>query len=139
MDINIIQLYLIPSNKIPWNDVYCLISEACKYNNNRYSAEDVRGFLVSGEQQLWLAVEDEILGLAITEIVNYPRKKCCMIDICTGKRMEEWLHYLSEIERWAEAQGCQQMLCAARIGFGRILKDYKKTHYIVEKELGTRT
>jgi hypothetical protein len=131
--------YILPHEvESVWHAVESLISEACEYNNGRYAAEDYKEMLLSGDMQLWLAIDGGIInGLAITMLVPFPRKKCCVIDICTGSGLEGWVHFTALIEEWAVSNGCHQMFNHARPGMERLLKSqgYRKTHVILEKDL----
>lgn len=119
-----------------WPTIYGLVSDACEYNNGRYIAEDYYYDLAQGQKQLWLINnESSLKAIVITEIAIFPQMKCCVIDICTGDTLAEWIGLLSIIEDWAKTQDCKQMFFHARPGFERKLNNYKKTHVILEKNL----
>lgn len=131
---------LIPPEELPkvWENVRPWISAACGYNGNRYTAEDSMQEIARGEKQLWLAaIEDITIGVAITAIMEFPQKRCCIIDICTGERFGEWSYLIQNVEEWAKQKGCEQMFLIARPGMEKLLKDhgYLKTHSVFEKEL----
>jgi hypothetical protein len=118
-----------------WPEALPWIEAACDYNNNRYKAQDHLEQILKNNSQLWLVKDPHIIGVIITSLVPFPQKLCCTITICTGERGGEWIRNVSFIESWAKAQGCQQMLLPARLGMSKILKDYRKTHIILEKDL----
>lgn len=133
------QVYLVAPHQLidVWEKVKPLISAACEHNNNRYNSEDYIKNIKVGRMQLWIALANEIKGIAITMIVNFPRKKCCVIDVFTGSGLEELLEFLPLIERWAIENGCKQMFAHTRIGLSRKLKSqgYHATHTVLEKDI----
>lgn len=116
-----------------WAEALPMIQAACAYNKHRLAPEDYYDEIASGEKQLWYRAG---CGIVVTQIIEYPGRKCCSIDICTGDRAAEWWpETLTKLESWAKENGCSQMLLAARTGWARLLKDYERTHIILEKEL----
>lgn len=132
-----IYLVSIPQINEVWDKVEKLISNACEFNNNRFSCGDIRKLLDSGEQQLWIAINEEISGLAITSIQTFPQKKCCVIEMFTGHGLEELLSNFHIIEEWGRELGCTQMFAHARVGLARKLRpqNYIRTHEVLEKNL----
>ena len=70
-------------------------------------------------------------------IKEYPNYKVCDTKIVTGKRYEDWFHYVDKIAEWAKEQGCKKMEIFSRPGYVRMFKEkgYVATHVQVEKEL----
>lgn len=131
---------LIPPSELPqvWESVRPWISAACGYNDNRYTVDDALHEIENNEKQLWVVKSNNTLsGVFITALMNFPQKKCCIIDICTGENFSEWAHLIVNVENWARAQNCKQMFLIARLGMEKLLKNhgYSKTHAVFEKEL----
>lgn len=120
-----------------WPLVEPLIADACRRGGGKDAPPDIFRALTGRDQQLWLAWDGSVVALAVTEIVCHPRKKCCRIRICTGRRRQSWQHQLAAIETWARAHGCAAMELIARPGWSRLLKGqgYAVTHLYCEKEL----
>lgn len=133
------QVYLVARRQINevWNQVEKLIIDACEYNSNRCNAEDYRKSLENNDRQLWVAIEKGIKGIAVTEIVDFPQKKCCVIHMFTGDGLDELLAFLPVIEEWAKELGCKQMFAHTRPGLSRKLlsQNYRTTHSVLEKNL----
>lgn len=134
------QPFGVPAEVVPkiWHRVEGLIVEACAYNGGRYRAEDHLNELMAGIKQLWMVVSgDDVLAVVITEIIDYPRKRCATIHICTGNGLAEWAKFLPTIEAWAREHGCAEMFLMARPGMERALRDqnYQKSHVLLEKTL----
>lgn len=121
-----------------WDEILPLLDAACEYNGGRYSANDYLSDLRESDKQLWLVRNDGMLrAVVVTAIVNFPLKRCCSIDICTGEGLAEWGHLTQIIEHWAKSLGCDAMFLTARPGMERLLSalHYRKTHAIFEKNL----
>ncbi len=132
-----IDLIKMDPKEIPWDFVSPLLKAACEYNGGRYSIEDCVKEILSGEKILWIAKDEEMHGIAVTGIMQFPNKKCAIIDICTGKNLEKWGHHISLIEKWAKNNACDQMFLITRPGMQKILEinNYRKTHLFFEKDL----
>lgn len=126
----------IPSAKVPeiWPFAEELVSSAVE-RSGELSAQDILDALLSRNMQLWAAFDNGLKAIAVTEIQVLPRKKLGSILICTGEGRKEWEYALSIIEDWARSEGCTGMKLLARPGWERVLKDYRKTHVLLEKEL----
>lgn len=132
----------IPSANVDqvWPLIEDRIEEACLTSRGKEKAFDIRRSARYGEKQIWVvwdADAKDVLAMVVTELVVYPRKKVCHIQICVGDQRERWQHHISIIENWARENGCRGMSLVARPGWSRILKQYgyDTTHHLVEKDL----
>tara|TARA_R110002012_G_C11522128_1_gene599564 strand:+ start:416 stop:823 length:408 start_codon:yes stop_codon:yes gene_type:complete len=118
-----------------WPAVREIISDALE-RSGRHTPEEILSDLRSGEAQLWLAwADDAILGVCVTYIMESERKKVCRLWLCTGHDRKRWVHHVKTIEEWAQSVGCHAMDAVVRPGWEKVLRDYKKTHVILEREL----
>lgn len=105
-------------------------------DDSAYSIEDVIDELRSARAQLWHVMRGQnIQAIVVTVINTHPCAKDCMIWLCAGKDRKNWIHLLDQIEDWAKAHGCDAMIVRGRRGWEKVMKDYKKTHIILEKKL----
>ena len=105
-------------------------------DDSSYSIDDVLDELREGKAQLWLGVRDnKVQAILVTVINTHPCAKDCLIWLCAGNNRENWTHLLPQIENWAKAHGCDAMVVRGRRGWEKVMKDYKKTHVILEKKL----
>ena len=131
-------LYGIPSTAIDavWEEVRPWIAAACKTSRGKFDALDIKRGLLERDDQLWIWRSATAFAVGITRITNYPKQRVCTIRIVTGRNRREWeKECISQIERWATAQGCDAMELQARPGWERTLPDYDKTHVYLEKRL----
>ncbi len=137
-------LILIPPANLPHviNLVYPKIDAATEYSVGKYNGSDIVKKIASGNMQLWVIYEEEtdkVQGICITEIAVFPQRKICRFLCATGDSSEEWIDLISVIEEWAETMGCDGFQAECRPGWERLLRDfgYKKSHVILNKELGS--
>lgn len=86
---------------------------------------------LSGNTQLWFAWSDHLEAAAITR-VDVPR---CILMVCAGKGMDNWLGLLDGIEQWAALNKCTSMRIYGRKGWARKLPDYRITRFVLDKDL----
>ena len=133
-------LLLIPADGalVVWTDAWRLLAPAVALSSGRYTQHSIMLALMRGTNQLWTWWNDgEMVAAVVTELNDYPNKlRVCDMLFCSGRNMNLWcLPLLAAIETWAAEQGTKLMCVAGRIGWERVLKDYRKTAVILEKRL----
>lgn len=100
-------------------------------------AEKIREDLKLADKQLFGYQTDRILGIAVTQIFETPRGKCCewYAVISDGGKAEHFAAVKTEIERWAKSIGCTRMRLQGRRGWLKRMTDYTQTGIVMEKEL----
>lgn len=72
----------------------------------------------------------------VTEIQQYALEKICMIVLCGGNGMEEWLELAdATLCRHAKHFGCTAMMIVGRAGWSRVLPEYQIQDVIMRKSL----
>lgn len=93
-------------------------------------ASDVLAFLLSGDMQLWAAVDgDQVVAVCTTEIVKFPRLTVCRLALAAGAQMAMWKNGKNLIMAWASEKGCQEVWGGGRKGWSRIL-GWKPIYFI---------
>lgn len=87
--------------------------------------------------QLWIAASETEMHMAcVTKIVTRGTRKVCNIWLVGGSGVNNWLHYIETIEAWAKEQGCDAVVMEqARLGWQRLLKNYKPLSMALERKL----
>jgi|TARA_R110001583_G_scaffold30359_1_gene105025 hypothetical protein len=117
------------------------IDTALKYSGNHYNIDDIFNSLLKGEMQLWVLWNPKrkinYQGCTITKILKRTNTTILNIFIVTGSNRKQWQDKISVLEDYAKKQGCTHIETYARPGWSRILKNkqYKITHYLLEKKL----
>lgn len=118
-----------------WDQVQPLLEPALAHASGCYMPSDVLNALLGKDMQLWIAVVDlEVKTFWITEIVQYPRKKVCLVHFCGG-RLEDVEAFKDHIIDWARCIGCHGIQLFGRKGWRKTLPDWKENAVILSKEL----
>ena len=105
---------------------------AIAHSEGEMGAEDFYPYLMDGQMQLWVAINDgELDASMVTQIIPYPRKRVLRIISIAGDKMEQWIEFLPLIEGWALSIGCTSLECWGRKGWLKILKDWKCSYHIL--------
>ena len=131
-------LHPVPSRQVGdvWPDVLELVEQALAHGGGRYAPEDFFEALLRREMQLWtVRTGDRLIGLAITELRNYPRQRRCRYLLLAGDGFEHWQHLQRDIENWARANGCTAMEMCGRRGWERKLRGWRATHLEMTREI----
>ena len=110
----------------PW------LEAALELSGGTHTLDDVVQAIIKGEMQFWPAPK----GCAVTEIVNYPRKKVLHIFLAGGE-MEQIIDMDDSAVEFAKMNGCTGMSIAGRRGWKRVLKDkgYEETFTVLGKDI----
>ena len=101
-----------------------------------YNEEAVLAKVLNGTSQMWLAEDDELLGITITEGVQYPEYLALNIHLLGGTRLKEWMEIgLEKIQQFAKDSGCKEISLSGRKGWEKLLKDFTATRTILTKRL----
>ena len=107
-----------------------------KVDTGRFSAEEVWKAIEDQKSQLWMVVEDKLLGICVTAIVNHTGLKACEILLCAGEEVIRWIHMLEKhVEPWARENGCEAMEGLMRTEWERLLPNYRVHRLYMEKSL----
>lgn len=109
-----------------WPKIRGYIRSATERTGGRYEPEDVLYEILDGKLLLWAVIEGtEILGVATTRFMEYPRKKTLMVPFLAGKGFSDWGgEVVATLGKWAANNGCSAMEAAGRPGWERILDAY---------------
>lgn len=104
--------------------------------SGQYNASDAYRLIKAGDWQMWLCYHGTTLdSVVITTIKQFPRRRECIIIAATGVRMKDWIHHLEKVEAWALKMGCSKVRVFGRQGWERALKDYRRAHIVIEKDI----
>ncbi len=88
--------------------------------------------------QLWLVVDpdEKIRAALVTDITPYRNGfKTCLVTVIVGSEPRSWIKLRHVLEDWARDQGCVKIEAIGRVGWKRIIPDWKPTHIFFEKAL----
>ena len=90
----------------------------------------------TGRMQLWRTVNG--LGIAITELQDFPRFRQLLVFMVAGEHARDWLtNGHKQLVAFAKSQNCSYMLFHGRKGWERLVRKYgyDDKQIIMRKEL----
>jgi len=125
-----------------WRFAEPFIKRALDHTFGEVSANDLKAICLTRDSQLWMIQHGtRIVGAGTTSIITYPQMKVCRIVTLAGSQFDEWRDMAhTQIELWAEAQGCDGMEAYVRKGFVPKLIEigYKHRYSVLHKSLKER-
>jgi len=107
------------------------LETSAEWTNGRAGVDDLVRFVVNGQMQLWVVVdEDKILGHTITEVKQYPQCKMLVVQYCamqTGTLEEVEDHMQDLASRFAKDAGCAGIEFIGRPGWRNTANKYGYT------------
>ncbi len=102
------------------------VSRALTYSFGAYTKQDLIEGVESNDMQLWNAVKDgKVIGIEVTQIIQFPRKKVCNLLLTAGSDLGLWGGELLElIESFAKSQGCDLITGQGRKGWLKIASGF---------------
>ena len=133
---------LVPVNDIRnvWGDISRHIKKATDYTYGRYEEIDVLHGCVTNKFHLWIVYSDgpEYIGAAITEVLDYPRKKALSVVFLSGDNFSEWMPEIDKkFVEFAKVLDCDFVEACGRAGWERKVKKlgWLKRFSIIERPL----
>ena len=129
---------LVPKEHIPvvWDNIKEYAAGCAKYTFGRFTAEDMLEGLLTKDQQLWTAFdEDGIHAFWVTEVIKYPQTKVLVMHFTGGNRIKEWQTIgLKQLQKFARVTGCTKIESYGRPGWEKVWKHegYKKRFVFYE-------
>lgn len=103
-----------------WKDVRKHLARAVDMSGNRWSMEYVLAALVSNEQNLWIAYDQDktIHGALTTQVVIYPSTRMLALHFLGGDDFDGWYsELLDQVTSFAKKCECEGLETVARKGF----------------------
>lgn len=110
-----------------WDEVCPILEPAVEFTSGRFNVSDVYDGLHRGQYHLWVAFDGnaKIVGSVVTEVVNYPQKRCLNLHFIGGVSLKSWIAPMNEmLSKWAKDQSCELIEGHGRIGWSRFVKRY---------------
>ena len=139
-----INISLVPVDEVRniWENVSRHVKKATDYTYGRYKEIDVLHDCLIGKFNLWIVYREEeevdYIGAAVTEVLQYPRKKALSVVFLSGDDFSEWM---PEIDKkfvdFATVLECDFVEACGRAGWERKVKKlgWIKRFSIIERPL----
>lgn len=114
--------------------IYCRewLEAALGHGDGNHTFDDVAAGVLTGRYRLWVRPN----GCAVTEVLQFPRKKVCNVFLAGGE-MQTVKDLQAPCEEYARAMGCSSVVQTGRKGWSRELKEqgWRETHVTLERKL----
>lgn len=109
----------------PW------IEDALEYAGGTHLFEDIVAAVIEGRMQLWAGEK----GCAVTEVIQYPRKKVIHVFLAGGD-MSQIIDFEESALEFGRMNGCTTMTLAGRKGWTKVLDKHgwKESFVVMSKE-----
>ena len=114
------------------------LERAINYSDGRYSPLAVFEDIKSGNQQLWVITEGNIIGAATTKIVDYPERRTLFIQFMSGDDFSFWRgEGYERIAQYAKEKGCDSIEFFGRPGLKKHARElgFEATYTVFERKL----
>lgn len=121
-----------------WPLVEEYIQSALDKGLGQYDIVDVFNGLMDETMRLWVTYEqDNVLGVAVTMVHAYPRKRVAHVLLMSGRGFELWSEQIKCIESWAKQNGAELLTAHTRPGVAKEMQAYgfRNTHQVICKVL----
>lgn len=133
-----IQIGLVPHGQLTFwiASLYKYLKKSEAWTRGRATADDIVRFIYTGQMNLWVFhVDGQAVGQMITEIKQYPRVKCLVMQYCAGEShymqyCEDKMHEI--LESYAKDAGCKMIEFIGRPGWKKTALGHG---YVVESSV----
>lgn len=116
-----------------WPHAEGLIDKAFR-RTDLNSIDQTRADVLAGQALLWIVWDGfAITAALVTKIVKPHDTKTCILVACGGKG--NWPVLIETIETYARGEGCAITRIYGRKGWQRVLKNYKVTRVVMDREI----
>ena len=102
-----------------------------------FTTDAILTSVLTNTSMLWVTKDnDEVIGVTVIEVQDFPTARKMCIHLCGGERIKEWVDVgISTLEDFARSLDCEYVYMAGRPGWLKLLDGYKQTQVILEKGL----
>jgi len=138
-------VYLIPPEYVRqvYPDIDKFMDRLVPTTHGRFDKVDILHDMLTAKEHLWVVVKEDqetIVGMILTEITVYPRKRMLSIQYAAGDELDKWMiEALRVLENWAVDNECTGMEITGRRGWVKKLKLHKwEEEFVVVKKEGLK-
>ena len=107
---------------VVWDSIKEYAEGCAKYTFGRFTADDMLEGLLTKDQQLWIAFDDDgIYAFWVTEVSEYPQKRALLMHFVGGKNIKAWGKIgLKQLQKFARDTGCTTIESYGRPGWEKM-------------------
>lgn len=126
-----------------WPHAREFVLSALEHGRGEFDEAAIYHEISDGGMQLWLLwregdANDELLGAAVTQILEFPTRAVVEIVLAGGRDFHLWGDQIAVIEAWGLERGAQELRFFGRPGFEKAMVPlgYRKSYVVYSKTLG---
>ncbi len=129
------ELLLIPPRDVEglWPVAEPFIIAGCE--QGEADPEKLKQQAMDGDADLWIAWSDRCEAAAVTKMMDAPKGQVCLIDAFGAENLNAVRPLLPQWAEWAKSQGCVALRIYGRMGWQRVMKDFKPMWIAMDKTL----
>jgi hypothetical protein len=116
-----------------------MLEPAVRRSNGRFTMDNVRNEVQTGELVLWLVFRDRApTAFYTTRISEYPNRRAMVVDWLGGRDMDDWLDAaIDEMKAHAVVNHCKHLEFCGRVGWKKVLalRGWKSEYVAYRMEL----
>ena len=131
---------LIQPKEVPyiWPEISYLINKGLSHSNGEIDAESFFLPIYTGQQYLWVGLEDgKLESVLVCEVMRYQLRTSLFIHVWvtrSGRDYEPWMEHWDSIINFAKINGCDFIEAKVRKGLAKKLK-WTDKHSLVTLEI----
>lgn len=123
-----------------WHIYQEYLKAALKHGYQETHLVDYLNRLLNYQAQLWeFSVHNNVVGVGLTQFINYARYKTLHLTLCSGVSWSDWADQYYVIEQFAKENSCKAVETWGRKGWARQLPRYlpgfEESYVVMRKEL----
>jgi hypothetical protein len=124
-----------------WKTISELLRKVLEHGQGESTLTDYMKKILNEFAQCWAVVDDElnIVGVGLTEYLQYSQHKTLHIIAFSGSNFEEQSKVFPTVEQFARDSGCKAIEQWGRPGWAKVLPKYvpgfKEAYVVMRKEL----
>lgn len=128
---------------IYWDSAKGFIERSFEYCDGKYNLDFIKNAIIQTDMQMWIAVDahynHKIKGVCVTQIVNYPCSRRCLIVFMGGEDIDKIAIHCHDIFKWSKQNGCDAIEIFGRPGWARTLNkasmNFKKINDVIRFDI----
>lgn len=132
-------LHLIPhtQHRLAWPYLAPFVERGARESAGRVKVEEIRDGLERDRMQAWIAYTPGpvVEVVCITQVLQRGAERVLFVRLIAGNGIDRWLHHFDQILEWGRGKGCTKAELNGRLGWKRILSDWRETRVTLERSL----
>lgn len=127
----------VPASEVVarWDEILPMLKQAMPVLLGRFEPVDILVLLIQNPLiQAWLVLQDdELMAIMITQVIQYPRRRCLHIFCLAGTKFKAWFDLaFNVLKEYSHRVGTDQVEVCGRRGWERVFGMEPRSTLLVE-------